>query len=1027
MRHYNLGRPPREAPAPWYPERTALMKRAISWLLPLLRYGLCVVAIAYLVYAISWYDYVALNDPAETKVRLLRYDDAAESFTVLQNGETRELTSADVKYMPGDRTDGVEGQPVPKITWGIRGVVVRMDYAQAFLAILLFLPVPFMSAVRLVWMLRVQGVALSHWNSIKLTFAGNFFNFALPGTTGGDLVKAYYVSRFTRHKTEAVTTIFLDRVVGLLGLMFVASATFALAWNRIEWPVQYRNTLALGLLAIWAGLGLGCIVLFSRRLRHVLGLPKLAAMLPAGEQLLRIGRTLTAMRTEARLVLQALMLTVALQGIVVISAYVMARALGMSGSSELYFISVPIGFLVASIPITPPQGFGVMETLYVVCFTQGGLNHKSAAVAFALAVRLIQLVWALPGVLVPLLGAHVPTKRELQELGQDDETPPDDPTPRPSPPATSSAASAPASQAAPPAGPASRLVRVGRLALIVGTLATVVYLVHERSLHYGLFMDDYAHYQQLRESGWSLGDLTAACRLELVGGVAQFWWLPECTLRFFRPVAFGVMKLAYTASDWRPVALHAVSLGWHMLACVLLAHLLLRLGIGLPIALMSATLFAVHPGHVATIQWIAAQTELIVTTFLLAATLCYLRARGRSIDDLRPTNAFGWGAASAAFFALALGCRENAIMFPVVVASIEAAVRRPGRRVPWRLFATYAVLVVAYLGIRSHYLGGASLPPRPYVFTPSDPGFFQYIFDKALYYVLGEFLCVPSVPFAGLTYFRGSPLAFYGLSVGVLAIVFALSWKNRRTPAGILSVAWLFGFMAPVLPAFESPHHLYLPGIGWAITCALLLQWIAGPAPRRWAEAGRSIAASLVSAGAAALFLMLTVLSSETLETAQEVEDQVSSEIVAATPSLQDGDTLYIANLPMIAHYTQLAVEYRTGRRGLRVAPLTWSTRLLGMVSPAELNWVNDHTLEIRVANEQYFAGPIGRLVAEANPAHPSVAARLPLETPDFRVELVDGDASGIRALRFVFRQNPRIAGQHLFWGSQTRWAARIP
>ena len=81
-----------------------------------------------------------------------------------------------------------------------------------------------------------------------------------------------------------------------------------------------------------------------------------------------------------------------------------------------YCTYVSIGFLIAAIPITPPQAFGVMEAAYVQFFTQGGLNDASQAVALALGVRFIQLVWALPGLLVPLLGAHLPNKAELAAL-----------------------------------------------------------------------------------------------------------------------------------------------------------------------------------------------------------------------------------------------------------------------------------------------------------------------------------------------------------------------------------------------------------------------------------------------------------------------------------------------------------------------------------------------------------------------------------------------------------------------------------
>ena len=87
-------------------------------------------------------------------------------------------------------------------------------------------------------------------------------------------------------------------------------------------------------------------------------------------------------------------------------------------------------------------------------------------------------------------------------------------------------------------------------------LALLVFTLHWRSLHYGLFMDDHVHCRQLRACGWSLGELTDACRLELVGGPLDAWFMPDCTLRFFRPLAFGLMKLTYTLTGWRP-ARHA--------------------------------------------------------------------------------------------------------------------------------------------------------------------------------------------------------------------------------------------------------------------------------------------------------------------------------------------------------------------------------------------------------------------------------------------------------------------------------------
>jgi glycosyltransferase 2 family protein len=384
----------------------------MRWILFALRLALCAAALIYLYYNVSWNDAVLLSDAKHTRVHLVAVE--AEQYTIEQNGVRRTIGPDDIL--------AIDGQP--QVLFGIHRIVTEMNFGLAWAAIVLFLPVPFLSALRLVWMLAIQNVKFGLWNAVKLTFAGNFFNFALPGTTGGDIFKAVYITRYTHRKTEAVTTIFLDRVIGLLGLMALATVLFVAAWDRLGWQPHYRNTLASGLAVIWGGLAVGAIFVFSARLRHMIRLPELAKKLPAGQQLLRVGRATVAMRSHKTLLALCLGNTIVLQLLVVFSAFAMARSLGMRGEFVLYFICVPLGFVIAALPISPPQAFGVLEYAYTTFFCQNGLNPASAAVAFALAVRLIQLFWAVPGVLVPLLGAHLPSPDEVAELQTEDAAPP---------------------------------------------------------------------------------------------------------------------------------------------------------------------------------------------------------------------------------------------------------------------------------------------------------------------------------------------------------------------------------------------------------------------------------------------------------------------------------------------------------------------------------------------------------------------------------------------------------------------------
>jgi len=381
-----------------------MSKPLMRWVLLVLRYGLCVAAIAWLVHTVPWYDYVRLDGPKGARVRLV--EPRGDEFVIVRDGRQETI--------PVSAVHGIEvnGRSVPEIERGIATVVPKIDKCLALWAIVIFIPVIAIQSWRLVVMLAIQDVRLRFWPATKLTVAGNFFNFALPGTTGGDLIKAYYLTRYTHLKTEAVTTVFLDRAIGLFGLVMLAGA--AILFTRD--PSQFGQ-LIVTLLVICAVLAAGCIVVFSRRIREILHLKELAARLPMGDQLLRVGRATVAMRHHKLLVVASLLMTFALQGICMFSAAIMAQALGMEGGWSHYFIYVSIGFLIAAIPIAPPQAFGVMEYFYVKFFTGGALhNDPSQAVALALAVRLIQLVWALPGILVPLLGAHLPNKAELAQL-----------------------------------------------------------------------------------------------------------------------------------------------------------------------------------------------------------------------------------------------------------------------------------------------------------------------------------------------------------------------------------------------------------------------------------------------------------------------------------------------------------------------------------------------------------------------------------------------------------------------------------
>ncbi|MBR2365077.1 MAG: flippase-like domain-containing protein [Lentisphaeria bacterium] len=82
-----------------------------------------------------------------------------------------------------------------------------------------------LSAFRWQLLVRAQGIDLTFYRAFSLTFQGVFFSLCLPGgAVGGDVVKAACVVKETsgEKKVEAVTSIFMDRLVGLIALFGLA-------------------------------------------------------------------------------------------------------------------------------------------------------------------------------------------------------------------------------------------------------------------------------------------------------------------------------------------------------------------------------------------------------------------------------------------------------------------------------------------------------------------------------------------------------------------------------------------------------------------------------------------------------------------------------------------------------------------------------------------------------------------------------------------------------------------------------------
>jgi uncharacterized protein (TIRG00374 family) len=102
---------------------------------------------------------------------------------------------------------------------------------------------------RLVLLLRTVNFPLRFFKGFKLIMIGNFFNIVIPGMVGGDLVKGYYLLRSEENKKgQSAGIVIMDRVCGLLALVFVGAVSFIYLLeqnNAILYPYRYEAYIVL--------------------------------------------------------------------------------------------------------------------------------------------------------------------------------------------------------------------------------------------------------------------------------------------------------------------------------------------------------------------------------------------------------------------------------------------------------------------------------------------------------------------------------------------------------------------------------------------------------------------------------------------------------------------------------------------------------------------------------------------------------------------------------------------------------------
>ena len=232
------------------------------------------------------------------------------------------------------------------------------------------------------------GVSGSFFFYLRSFFKGAFFNQGLPTSIGGDGLRIIDATRIAPKKEDAVFGVFIDRVIGLAGLLLLNIA--ALLINHTLLPANIYLPL-LGMLTL---LFLGLLALYFLRKIPLFNANNLLGYLG------RLSIHYHQVYSSAPAILLQTGLSVLTHLLAMTAFYILGNGLGLHYPLMVYLALVPPVILLTILPISL-AGWGIREGAMIGLFLLIGAD-KAAVLSFSIIYGLVNLVASLPGLVVYL-------------------------------------------------------------------------------------------------------------------------------------------------------------------------------------------------------------------------------------------------------------------------------------------------------------------------------------------------------------------------------------------------------------------------------------------------------------------------------------------------------------------------------------------------------------------------------------------------------------------------------------------------
>ena len=258
-------------------------------------------------------------------------------------------------------------------------------------------------------LLVARGIRVGWFRALRVYWSSTFLGLFLPATVGADVVRAVMLSKNESRRADIVSSILVERFLGLValavfGVVGAALAPAVLGGVSFDRP---RLLLLAGGAAVLVSAAFGfSLTDASGRLVDAI-CARFAGKGFAGrvaDVLAKVFRSFRAYRDHKGALTAFFLLTLLENFFPMVRAYFVARALHADVPFLFFAAVVPIELLIIRLPLTI-DGFGVREGLFTWFLTKVGVD-ESLGFAVGLVNHVLFLLAVVPGGVMHFLGGR---------------------------------------------------------------------------------------------------------------------------------------------------------------------------------------------------------------------------------------------------------------------------------------------------------------------------------------------------------------------------------------------------------------------------------------------------------------------------------------------------------------------------------------------------------------------------------------------------------------------------------------------